>query len=216
MLFVYTIAFKYVMRTRIEHFTFFLLAGVLPWQFFSGSLMAATSSIVGNGNLIRKVYFPREILPVATVVFLFTQFMLALSVVVPVVLIVERLPLQWDALLVIPVAILHLLFTIGCAFAISALTVFFHDVSHFTEFALMLLFWLTPIVYQIEMAPAPLKLFFHASPLALFTLAYQDVLVRGQLPELTVGLGMVAWAALALVVGHWIFKHRSPLFAEMV
>src|SRR4051812_46466944 len=165
MLAVYTIAFKYVMRTGIPHFTFFLLAGLMPWQFFAGALTASTHAIVGNGNLIRKVYFPREVLPVATVLFTFTQFILALVAVVPIVLVVDHVPLRWVALLVVPLALVHLLFTIGCAFALSALTTSFRDVTHFTEFALMLLFWLTPIVYQVEMAPGPLRTFFRGSPL---------------------------------------------------
>jgi len=216
MLVVYTIAFKYVMRTGIQHFTFFLLAGLMPWQFFAGALSASTSSVIGNGNLIRKVYFPREVLPVATVLFTFTQFVLALAAVLPVVLVVEHVPLRWAALLVLPLAVLHLLFTIGCAFALSALTASFRDVSHFTEFALMLLFWLTPIVYPSQMAPEPLRAFFRTSPLAAFTVAYQDVLVRGVAPDTAVTLTVVAWAAVTLAVGHAIFRRRSPAFAELV
>jgi ABC-2 type transport system permease protein len=216
MLVVYTIAFKYVMRTSIEHFTFFLLAGLMPWQFFAGALTASTHAIVGNGHLIRKVYFPREVLPVATVLFAFTQFVLALAAVLPVVLVVSRVPLRWVALLVVPLAIVHLLFTIGCALALSALTTSFRDVTHFTEFALMVLFWLTPIVYQVQMAPGPLQVFFRTSPLAAFTVAYQDVLVRGILPEAAVAVTVIAWAALTLVLGYTIFRRRSPAFAELV
>jgi ABC-type polysaccharide/polyol phosphate export permease len=216
MLVVYTIAFKYVMRTSIEHFTFFLLAGLMPWQFFAGALTASTHAIVGNGNLIRKVYFPREVLPVATVLFTFTQFVLALAAVLPVVLVVEGVPLRWVAFLVVPLALLHLLFTIGCALALSALTTSFRDVSHFTEFALMLLFWLTPIVYPSQMAPEALQVFFRTSPLSAFTVAYQDVLVRGVAPDATIGLTLVAWAMVTLAVGQSIFRRRSPTFAELV
>src|ERR1051326_8464152 len=93
MLLVYTIAFKYVMHSTIEHFTFFLLAGLLQWQFFSGALMASTGAIVGNGNLIRKVYFPREVLPVSVVLFVFSQFVLALVAVLPAVVLFDRVSL---------------------------------------------------------------------------------------------------------------------------
>ena len=216
MLVVYTIAFKYVMRTGIQHFTFFLLAGLMPWQFFAGALTASTNSIVGNGNLIRKVYFPREVLPVATVLFTFTQFVLALAAVLPVVLVVEGLPLRWVALLVVPIALLHLAFTIGCALALSALTTSFRDVAHFTEFALVLLFWLTPIVYPLQMAPPPLRAFFRTSPLAAFAVAYQDVLVRGVAPDALGAATVLAWTVVSLAVGHSIFRHRSPAFAELV
>jgi lipopolysaccharide transport system permease protein len=204
------------MRSSIEHFAFFLLAGLLPWQFFAGSLMSSTQSIVGNGSLIRKVYFPREILPISTVLFTFTQFILALLVVVPLVVLIDGVSLSWTALLILPLAIIHLLFTIGCALALSALTTSFRDMTHFTELGLMLLFWLTPIVYQMQMAPKSLHWLFQASPLAAFTMAYQDVLVKGQIPNLTVGMTVLASSLLALFVGQWVFRRSSPAFAEMV
>jgi ABC-type polysaccharide/polyol phosphate export permease len=216
MLFVYTIAFKFVMHSTIEHFMFFLLAGLLQWQFFSGSVMSSTASIVGNGNLIRKVYFPREILPVSTVLFVFSQFMLALLVVLPAIVVFDRVSLHWVAVLTLPLALAHLLFTIGCAFALSALTASFRDVTHFTEFALQLLFWLTPLVYNVRMAPRSLQIFFKSSPLAAFAVAYQDLLVAGRLPDPWVAVSVAVWTVLALVVGHWIFRRRCPAFAEMV
>ena len=77
---VYTVAFKYVVRIKMENYAFFLLVGLLPWNFFSGAAMAATEAVIDNANLIKKVYFPRETLPMAPVLFNFAQFLLALAV----------------------------------------------------------------------------------------------------------------------------------------
>ena len=83
LLVVYTVAFKIVLRVQTENYPYFLLSALLPWTFFSSSLIASTQSITGNANLIRKVYFPRETLPIATVLFAFSQLILALIVFLP-------------------------------------------------------------------------------------------------------------------------------------
>src|SRR5262249_28770257 len=85
----YPVAFKKVLRVEQHDYPYFLLVGLLPWNFFSGALLASTGAVIGNANLIRKVYFPREILPIATVLFGFAQFLLALAVFLPALLIVS-------------------------------------------------------------------------------------------------------------------------------
>ncbi len=213
---VYTIAFKYVLRVEQDNYAYFLLVGLLPWNFFSGALLASTGAIIANGNLIKKVYFPREILPIATVLFGFAQFLLALGVFLPALVLISRVPLGWSALLFVPLLAVHLLFTVGLAFALSALTTTFRDVAHFTEVALLLLFWMTPIIYPVAMAPSELRLFFRLSPMAAFAVAYQDVLFWSRVPDVTTVLTVCLWTAAALVIGHTIFRWYSPSFAEEV
>jgi len=216
MLAVYTLAFKQIFRIQIENYSFFLLAGLMPWGFFAGSVMASTQSIVGNGNLIRKVYFPREVLPLSTVLFVFAQLLLALSVVLPAGIIVFGISVRWTVLLLVPLLLLHLAFTIGVAFVLSTVTTFFRDVAHFVEMALMMLVWMTPIMYPAEMAPPLLQRFFEISPLAAFAIGYQDVLYRGTVPPGWVWLVAVSWTILLLTAGLAIFRSRSDMFAEAV
>ena len=180
---VYTVAFKFILRVQTENYAYFLLVGLLPWNFFSSSLIASTQAITGNANLIRKVYFPRETLPIATVLFAFSQLLLALAVFLPALLLVSGVRLHWTAILFIPLLLLHVLFTLGLAFILATCTVFFRDVAHLTEVAVVLLFWMTPIIYPVAMAPRELQLFFKLSPLAAFAIAYQDVLFWGRVPE---------------------------------
>ncbi len=213
---VYTLAFKSVLRVPMENYTYFLLVGLLPWTFFSSSLTAATQAITGNANLIRKVYFPRETLPIATILFTFSQLLLALAVFLPALVLVSGVRLQWTALLFGPLLLLHLLFTLGLAFTLATCTVFFRDVAHLTEVAVILLFWMTPIIYPASMAPPVLQAFFKLSPLAAFAIAYQDVLFWGRVPEGFVLSTVFGCTVVALLVGHALFRRYSPAFAEEV
>ena len=216
LLVVYTVAFKIVLRVQTENYPYFLLSALLPWTFFSSSLIASTQSITGNANLIRKVYFPRETLPIATVLFAFSQLILALIVFLPALVLISGVRIYSTALLFIPLLLLHLLFTLGLAFILSTCTVFSRDVMHLTEVALVLCFWMTPIVYPASMAPPKLQLLFQLSPLAAFAIAYQDVLFWGKVPEPLVLSTLGGWTVVALLGGYAIFRRFSPGFAEEV
>jgi len=188
----------------------------MPWTFFSGSLVASTGSIIGGAGLIRKVHFAHETLPVATVLFHFAQLILALFVVVPGLVVLTGARMTWLALLAIPLLLLHLVFTIGIAFALSAVTTAFRDVTHFTEIGLVLLFWTSPIVYTTEMAPPALQAFFHVSPPAGFAIAYQDLLYWHRLPEMSVVLMLLAATVMSVFLGRSIFRRLGGSFAEVI
>ena len=212
----YTFAFKFILQVQTENYAYFLLVGLLPWNFFSSSLIASTQAIAGNSHLIRKVYFPREALPIATVLFTFAQFLLALAVFLPALLLVSGVRLHWAAVLFLPLLLVHLLFTLGLAFVLATCTVFFRDVAHLVDVAVMLLFWMTPIIYPVTMAPATLQLFFKLSPPSAFAIAYQDVLFWGRVPEGLVLSTLLGWTAAALLGGLAVFRRYSPAFAEEV
>ena len=216
LLIVYTVAFKVVLQVQTENYPYFLLAGLLPWTFFSSALVASTQAITGNANLIRKVRFPLETLPIATVLFAFSQLLLGLAVFLPALAILSAVRLHWTALLFVPLLLLHVLFTLGLAFALSAGTVFFRDVAHLTEVAVVLLFWLTPIIYPASIAPPGFQRFFALSPLAAFAMAYQDILFWGRVPGELLLSTVAGWTLVALIGGYALFRRLSPALAEEV
>src|SRR5262249_36091312 len=163
------------LRVQRENYVYFIVSGLLPWTFFSGALLASTHAIVGNATLIRRIYFPRELLPVASVLFNFTQLLLALAVFIPAILFISGLRPAWAMPLIVPLLVLRLIFPTGLAFALSSITVHYRDVAHLTEVFLPLLFWATPILYPIELVPETLRRWILLSPLALFAASYQDV-----------------------------------------
>jgi len=217
MLVVYTIVFSRVMRVTTEgNYTFFLFSGLMPWTFFSGALVASTDSVVGSAGLIRKVQFPHETLPVATVLFFFAQLGLALLVVVPGLVLITGATMTAVAWFAVPLLLLQLLFTIGVALGLAALTTVFRDITHLTDVVLMVLFWGTPIVYPAKMAPEGLQAWFRFSPVSGFIEAYHALLVRHRLPDAGALALLVVWTVVALVAGRALFRRLSPTFAEAV
>ncbi|MBN1289060.1 MAG: ABC transporter permease, partial [Actinobacteria bacterium] len=149
MLLVFSIVFSILARSDIPWYSILLMSGLLPWLFLVNSLMQAVGSIVGNPGLVKKVYFPREILPLAAVganIFHFVMQML--------VLLVFMLMLQWHFswyILLFPVVLLlEIVFTLGLVLIVSAANVYLRDVQHFVEVFTQAWFWITPIVYPIS------------------------------------------------------------------
>lgn len=213
---VYTLAFRNVLKVPVPHYPFFLLAALLPWNFFAAAASAATGAIVFNGSLLRKAAFPREALPIASVLFLFAQLLLALAVFLPVMVFVGGPGLGWTAMLLLPLLLLHVLFTIGVALFLAALTTAWRDVAHFTEVALVLVFWLTPIVYPADMVPGTWRHALALSPPAAFASAYQDVLFWGRVPAWTTAAAALVSTVTAFALGLAVFRAMSPTFVERV
>lgn len=213
MIIVYSIALKYILRVQLDNFTLFLISGILPWNFFSAAIMASTEAVIGNANLLKKICFPREILPLATMLFHFVQLLLALVVFFP------ALPFLGakltSAVFAYPlVLLLHWTFAIGVALFLSAMTVFYRDVKYLTEVGLMMLFWMTPIIYNLSMVPEVAQPIFKLNPLTAYITAYQDILYWGRLPSVEMLAAGLVWAVGALALGSWVFARRKPFFAE--
>jgi lipopolysaccharide transport system permease protein len=213
---VYTLAFTYVLQVRTEGFVFLLLVGLLTWGFFSSSAMMATTAVVDAGGLIRSAGFPRAILPVATVLFNFAQYLLTLLVLLPLASAIFRVP-PAPAILVFPVfLVLQILFTTGVALALATAATFFRDVRHLLEVLLSALFWTTPIVYAYQNVPEFLRLPVLLSPVSSFVVAYQDIFYYGRMPPVPVWLVAFGYASAAFVLGASFFVTCEDQLAEHV
>ena len=213
---VYTFVFGHIIRVNLPNFSYFLMVGILPWNFFSQSVMMSTGSILDNGSLIRKVALPKEVFPVATVLFNLAQYFLALAVFLPMTIFFFRIPLSWSMAAIVPLLALHVLFTLGLTFVFATATVFYRDVRHFTEILLALLFWLTPIVYDIRTIPDSLRRAIQLNPLSFFILSYQDILYRRDFPGADRLLTLAVLSLLSLVLGYFLFHSYKSRFAEEV
>ncbi len=147
MIVVYTFAFTYVLKVPTERFAFFVLIGVLAWTFFAGATLGSSSAIVDGGSLIKSVVFPRIILPVSGVTFHLVQFVLSVSVLLPVLLAWYQIPLGAQMLLFPVFVLLQVLFITGIALLLSAATAFMRDLRHLAEIGISVAFWATPIIY---------------------------------------------------------------------
>lgn len=148
---VFYVVFQLVLKAGIPYFAVFLLSGLLAWNLFSASLAGATGSITGNAPLVNKVYFPREILPLASVGANCVHFVLQ-GIVLIGALVAFRFHVDWGYLwLIIPAVVALLLLTAAGAVFLSAANVYARDTQHFLELALLAWFWMTPIVYQWDL-----------------------------------------------------------------
>jgi ABC-type polysaccharide/polyol phosphate export permease len=210
---VYSVAFQYLLRIQLEHFSVFLIAGLLPWSFFAGSAMASTISLMVNAGLLKQVHFPRVVLPAATVLFNLVQMLLALVVFLPSVLVLRGV-VPWTLVYYPLVLVLQIAFVTGVALALSALTVTFRDLRHLTEVTLSFLFWLTPVIYHVSMIPSEWQTALGFNPMTAYVSAFQEITYWGRPLSAPAIATMLGWAAASLLVGWTLFQRRAPSLAE--
>ena len=213
---VYALVFRFYMRIAVPNYALFLLAGLLPWQWFASSLNEGTNAIVGGSSLVTKSLFPTEILPTVVVLANMVNFLLSIPLLVVAGWIygIAPSPLPWLSL--VPVIVLQCGFTLGLVLALAALNVHYRDVQHIVSNLLLLWFFLTPIVYPESQVPERMRALLLLNPIALFIHAYHDVLVHASWPSPeTVGL-LALYTVISLVVGARIYDAYRDTFPELV
>lgn len=147
---VFSLVFTVFLRTNVPLYGVFLLSGLLAWNLFSTGVTTATISITGNGPLVQKVWFPREVLPLSAIGASLINFFFQLIVLGVALVVFQRSP-EWSYLpLLLPALAVTLLWAVALGVVLSAVNVHFRDVQHFLELALLAWFWLTPVVYQFD------------------------------------------------------------------
>jgi lipopolysaccharide transport system permease protein len=226
MMIVFTIVFGVLWPNgSIEKYPLFLLCGLLPWNFFSNSVMGSINSIVDNGNLVKKVYFPRETLPIATVLANLVNFLLAFIVLFGVLIVFRANFSPW--LWLLPVVILiQTCFTLGIAFFLSTVNVFYRDTMMIMDVVMLAWFFLTPIFYTVELVPATLEIgtlvidlrrwLYILNPMASIINMYRDLLYWGYRTDLDFFLRTAVTALAVLAAGYWFFNRYSNRFGEEV
>lgn len=214
---VYAVAFKYIAPNGIAHFPVFLLSGLLPWMFFSAALAGAAGSIVDNSALVRKVAFPRLILPLAAVASQFVQFLLMYTVIVPL-LVAFGVGSSPALLALIPLILLQVLFTAGLALALATAYVYARDTRHLLDVGLQVWFWITPIVYSATLMRLPrlLTQVLSWNPMAYFITGYQQIVVDHATPTLMAFALLAALAAGTALAGWLVFARYQRRFAELI
>jgi len=216
MIVVYTIAFAYILQIRTAGFVFYLMLGILAWTFFASSLSASTASIADNGGLVKSVFFPRAILPLASVLFNLAQYLLTIVVFLPFMLIYYEIAPAPPMLLFPVFLLLQSVFTVGLALLLATATAFFRDVKHLVEVGLAVLFWLSPIVYTLDQLPAAVRGAVMFSPMAPYITAYHNIFYDRVWPEPMTWTLAISYAVLALFIGLTVIVRYEEQFAERV
>lgn len=211
---VYTIVFSMIMRSGIDRFYLFLIVGLIPWIFFSSSVNTGAMSIVSQQDLVKKIYFPREVLPIAYVTSSFVN-MLFSFVIIFLVLFASGVGVSLVAVLYLPIVFLvEYLLALGIAMITSALTVYFRDLEHILGIITMAWLYFTPIVYSLDMVPDKLLPLFKLNPVTPIITAYRDILYYKQIPQLETLLQAVMIGIVILTLGSIVFSKLQRNFVE--
>jgi lipopolysaccharide transport system permease protein len=221
LLLVYTFVFKVVLPAshpkEIEPYALFLFCGLLPWTWFSSSLIESANVLIAGGNLIKKVMFPAEVLPIVTVLANLVHFSFGLPILA-IFLVYFRVPLSLSELAWFPLVVMvQLTLTLGLAFFCAALTVHFRDIKDILSNLITLWFFSTPIIYPMEVAPGRAKDLLNLNPFTHLAVSYQEILFypgpfghwRWLLATGVLSIGV-------FLGGYWVFDRLRDSFAEEV
>ncbi|MBP1919674.1 ABC transporter permease [Youngiibacter multivorans] len=215
MLTVYTFAFKFIMKVQIENYSLVLLAGLLPWNFFNASVQGSTMSLVSNSQLIKKVYFPREIIPLSLIMSNFVNFLMTMIVLFAAMMLFG-VPLGINILMLPVVLILLVMFTTGLSLMLSVLNVYYRDISHFVEILFMAWIYLTPVIYSFSMIPEKYRVFLMLNPMTLVVELIRDTTIRNVFPDLKFLVALLVVASITLAVGQRVFTKLERDIAERI
>jgi homopolymeric O-antigen transport system permease protein len=219
---IYTVVFSVIIRVKVEWpFAVFLLTEQLPWIFFAASLQMGAGSVIEHANLVKKVYFPRELLPLATVLSNLVSFAITL-IILAVFLFAYKIPLTHH-IIILPVAILFLfLFTFGLTLITGCLAVFFRDIFHILEVILLFWFWSVPVVYPMTLLkdiPESYSWFvrvYKLNPMVELLELFRYAFLYQSWPPLKHVLYAGVWSIAVAVFGYMIFKKLEPRFAREI
>ena len=226
MMLIFTFVFDVLWeRAEIPNYHILFLSALLPWNFFVSSVMAGITSLAGGGHLIKKVYFPREVLPISVVLSNLVNFLIALPVFFLLALLSGVPITKWVLFLPLPI-IIQVIFSIGIVLFLSTLEVFYRDTHMLMDVAMQAWFFLTPVIYPVNTLPEqvtwlgvtfnPRLWLFRLNPMASIINTYQDILYKGTLTTMDF-LSRTAFTALFfLIFGYWFFRRYSGKFGELV
>ena len=212
---VYALVFPYLMRgAGYEHYTTFLVIGILAWNWFSISIALGTSIIVSNSGIIKKVYFPREILPISVVTSGTINYLISV-LIIAIFLICSGIGFSWKILWLPLIVITQYIFTLAIVFITSAIQVYIRDLEYIVNFIIQMLFYGTPILFSIDLfANTRIYNIIKFNPMTTIINCYRDILYWQNQPHIKSLLVVLLASIIFCIIGYAIFKKLSKGFAE--
>lgn len=212
---VYAIVFPLILRNTQENYVIFLCCGLIPWTFFSTAISRAAFTMVENGNILKKVYFPREILPISIVTSEAVNFFISTIIIIGFV-IFGGLGITKYIVFYPVVLIAQYLLLIAISFIVSSISVYIRDLQHLVGVALQLLFYGTPIVYASETIPENFKWILNINPMTYIINGYRDIFYNQTMIDIKPLLILILCSIVACVIGYLIFNKLQKGFAEQL
>ena len=213
-MFVYTFVFSIILRSNIEKYYLFMFVVLIPWIFFSTCLTAGCGCILYSADMVKKIYFPREVLPLSFVITAFVN-MLYCFVVVFAVLFFSGVGFSFEALLYLPIVLaVEFLFTLGITLLASALTVYIRDLQHILGIIALAWQFLTPVMYSSKSVPQEYQTLFQLNPMTPIIDAFRAILYYKEVPHVDTLLSATLFGVFFIVFGELVFAKLQRGFAE--
>jgi lipopolysaccharide transport system permease protein len=215
MLAVYSIVFKFIVRIDLKNYTSYLFIGLISWFLISQALLSGAGVVIRNAGLVKKIYFPKEILPVSVVIGGAINFLFSLIVLFPV-LFFSKISLGWPLLMFPIILLVYLIFVLSLTLIISSLNVYFRDLEHIMGIVIMAWFYLTPIVFTSSMIPKEIKIFFNFNPMKIIIESFQNIFFYNKIPNLFELSIVAVFSVVFLNFAFFVFRKLSRNFAEEI
>ena len=209
------LVFSVFLRNPMQNYAVFLLLGIIIWTFFSEATMTGMNSLLSKRDLITKIYFPREVIILASVLSSFITLLLNL-IIFAIFYVSAGLMPGVTTLLFIPSLFLLFLFTSGLTFILASLYARFHDLGHIWEVLLQILFWLSPIVYDLSFVPEAYRQWLYLNPLTQFISYSRRIFLINQSPSLKQNLLLLIISVGTFALGYYFFKRQEYIIAETI
>ncbi len=211
--FVFTVIFR---GKRIDNYPLFFLCGILPWGFFSGSLNRTITSIVANEQLVKKVYFPKEVIPISILLALLVDLIVGLGVLSIALLIFGYTFYLYLPTIVFAIILLFLMSS-GFSLAFACANVYFRDIQHLLNILLIAWFYATPIVYDLSWVPEKYQLLIKvANPLTSAIFLFRETLYWNRWPSVSLLLYAITSSFIIFIFGYLLFNKYSPVFVKEI
>ena len=210
---VYAIVFPFILKNSQDHYVTFLITGIIPWSFFTACISQGTNTILLNGGIIKKVYFPRIVLPISVVTSALINFLIS-CLIIFIFLIFSGIGFSYYILLLPIVVLIQYILQLGLLFITCSVDVYVRDAEYLINFFVQMLFYGTPVLYSSTLFPENIRWILNLNPLTQIINAYRDILYYKQMPDFGWLSIMLCVSVIILFLGLAVFKKLEKGFAE--
>lgn len=213
---VYSVVFQFIFKLDIEYYTIYLFIALMPWNTLSNTIAMGTNCVTGNAGILKKVYFPREILPLATVISNVVNYIFSLVIIFIALLFFSPIGLSAYVFLLPVMIIIQAIFTLGITLMLSAFNVYVRDVQYIMNPVMMIWMYACPILYSVDMVPEKFRTIYNLNPMVKIIEGYRDILYYQQMPNLKWLAIIFGISLVILYIGYVVFEKLQRRFAEEV
>ena len=210
---IFVIILPFILKTKEENFLIFVLCGVIPWNWFASSVNLATTAITSEEGLIRKIYFPRYMLPLSITISTCVNFLISI-IIIFVCAFITHLTITWHIIFLPLLVLIEFILIYAISLLVSALNVFARDIQFIVQFGINLLFYATPVLYNTDVFPVSVKWIFKLNPLSQIILSFKDIFYYHSIPQLGNLFIVLLGSIILLIICRLLFNKLSKKFAE--